>query len=266
MKNANKIATIAIIKKDFKAVTADKQLFSALLIVPLVLTIILPSILVLSLHFMSGDLGELEDLLRMIPISEQSQNINITVLSLLLNNILPLFFLIIPIMTSSVMSASAFVGEKEQRTLETLLYCPLSVEEIFRSKVLASFLLSMMVSFISFFAMQIVLGIEIFATTGSFVFPSMNWLIIMLLLAPAISIVAISLIVKSSAKSQTVIEAQQKAVFLILPLILIIVAQFMGVMLVSELFLLILGVGIALIAWLVFRKLMGKFSYEGLLR
>lgn len=34
-------------------------------------------------------------------------------LSLMVNNVIPIFFLIIPIMTASVMAASSFVGEKE---------------------------------------------------------------------------------------------------------------------------------------------------------
>ena len=66
---------------------------------------------------------------------------------------MPLYFLIIPIMAATVMSATSFVGEKEKQTLETLLYCPLSLKQIFRAKVLASFLLSMLVSGISFVAM-----------------------------------------------------------------------------------------------------------------
>ncbi len=45
--------------------------------------------------------------------------------------ILPVFFMIIPVMAASIMSASAFVGEKEKHTLETLLYCRLSVKQAY---------------------------------------------------------------------------------------------------------------------------------------
>ena len=37
-------------------------------------------------------------------------------------------------MTASIMAASSFVGEKEKRTLETLLYSPLTVGQIFRAR------------------------------------------------------------------------------------------------------------------------------------
>lgn len=45
----------AIIKKDYRNVISNKRFFSVLLIVPLVLTVIVPSIFILSIHFASGD-------------------------------------------------------------------------------------------------------------------------------------------------------------------------------------------------------------------
>ena len=172
----------------------------------------------------------------------------------------------IPIMTASIMAASSFVGEKEKHTLETLLYCPLSLKQIFRSKVLASFLLSMTVSILSFLAMIVVLETEIFFTFGGFLLPDIKWLFIMLLISPAISLIAITLIVRFSAKAQSVEEAQQGAIFLILPVLLLIVGQFTGVLLISTWILLAIGVVCALLAWLLLKKAMGKFHYEMLLK
>lgn len=50
-----KTAMYAIIKKDFRGVASNRRLFSALLIVPLVLTIVLPSIFVMAIHFVPDD-------------------------------------------------------------------------------------------------------------------------------------------------------------------------------------------------------------------
>ena len=71
----------------------------------------------------------------------------------------------IPVMASSVMAASSFVGEKEKHTLETLLYSPLSIKQLFQSKILAGFSVGMMVSYISFAAMMLVLEIEMLFLT-----------------------------------------------------------------------------------------------------
>ena len=51
MKRAEK----AIIKKDIRGITSNRRLFSALWIVPLALTVILPSIFVCAAHFAPDD-------------------------------------------------------------------------------------------------------------------------------------------------------------------------------------------------------------------
>lgn len=109
-------------------------------------------------------------------------------------------------MASSVMAASSFVGEKEKHTLETLLYSPLSLGQLFQSKILAGFSVGMMISFSSFAAMLLVMELESFFLTGNLLLPAASWLAIMLLIAPAISF---AVTVRSSAKAQTIEEAQQ---------------------------------------------------------
>ena len=140
-----KAAMYAIIKKDFRIVASNRRLFPALFIVPLVLTIVLPSIFVITIHFVPDD-PDITKLLSLLPEIARMESLELTLSGMILNYILPIFFLIIPIMTASIMAASAFVGEKERHTLETLLYCPLTLKQIFQAKVWASFLLSMLVS------------------------------------------------------------------------------------------------------------------------
>ena len=169
-------------------------------------------------------------------------------------------------MAASVMAASSFVGEKEKRTLETLLYCPLSIKEIFQAKIFASFIMSMMVSFASFFAMIIVVETEVFLTMEQFIWPNISWLFIMLLLAPSISLLAITFIVRISAKAQTMEEAQQRSAFLILPLVLVMVGQFSGILLLNTWALLVMGIVLMLIAGFFINNSMKKLSYEMLLK
>lgn len=169
-------------------------------------------------------------------------------------------------MTASIMAASAFVGEKERHTLETLLYCPLTLKQIFQAKVLSAFLLSMLVSFISFCSMLLVLEAELFFLMGQFILPSVNWVIIMLLVSPAISLIAVTLIVKGSAKAKSVEESQQAAVYLIIPILLLIVGQFSGILLLNLWILLGLGGLCVVLAGLLLKKSMGRFTYEMLLK
>lgn len=257
-------AMFAVIKKDFRGITANKRLFSSLWIVPLMLTVVLPSILTLAIHFAPED-PDFRKLLEMLPSSGRSGTPEHIIAGMILDYILPVFFLIVPIMAASVMAASSFVGEKEKHTLETLLYCPLSVKQIFQAKVLASFFLSMFVSLLSFGAMLLVLETELFFLSGTLLLPGSSWAVILLLVSPAISLIAVTLIVRSSAKSRSTEESQQAAVFLVLPVVLLIAGQFAGVLLLNTQVLLGIGAACALLAALLLKKSMSRFTYERLL-
>lgn len=258
-------AMTAIIKKDLKSVTDNRRMFASLMIVPLVLMIFLPSIFLVMLRFAPAD-PDIEKLLALLPAAMRQGDWQQAAAGLMVNFLLPSFFLMIPVMTASIMAASAFVGEKEKHTLETLLYCPLSVRQIFRAKVMASFLLSMLVSLISFAVMLLVTELESYFLLGTLLVPGINWLVILALVSPAISLIAVTLIVRGSAKAQTVEESQQSAVFLILPVILLVVGQTTGLMLVNGWVLLGLGVVCGLIAFLMLKMCMGRFTYEMLLK
>jgi len=256
----------AIIKKDFHSMVSNKRLFPVLIIVPLVFTIVLPSIFILTIHFALDEMGPFKMLINMLPMGKQGDTLNRTLIMLVLNNILPIFFMMIPIMAASVMAASSFVGEKEKRTLETLLYCPLPLKKIFQSKVWASFLLSMTVSFSSFVVMLIVVQTQIILTTGSLLLPDISWLVMMLVVSPAVSLLAITLIVGGSAKAQTMEESQQRAIILILPVLLLIIGQFTGILLINAWYLSGAGVVFSLLAAFLMKNTMRKFTYEALLR
>lgn len=258
-------AMYAVMKKDFRGIISNRRLFLELLIVPLILTIVLPSIFVVAIHFAPDD-PDILKMLELLPQGSRTGGVEMAVTGLILNYILPVFFLMIPIMTASIMAASSFVGEKEKHTLETLLYCPLSMKQIFQAKVLASFLFSMMVALISFAAMMIVLEMEAFFIMDRLIMPAAGWIVILCLLSPSISLITVTLIVRGSAKAQSVEESQQGAVFLIVPLILLVAGQFAGVMLLNVWILLGLGVLCALLAWVLLQKAVGRFTYEMLLK
>ena len=260
------VRQLAVMTKDIRGVTLNKQVFAVLLIVPLALTIVLPSIFVLVTAFAPDAASDFQKILDMLPADNGARSQQQRIFGLILNNIMPVFFLMIPIMASSVMAASSFVGEKEKHTLETLLYSPLSLKQMFQAKILAGFSVGMMVSYISFAAMMLVLELEVSLLTGKAILPSSSWLAIMLLIAPAISIIAIAVTVRSSAKAQTIEEAQQRAVFLVFPILALLIGQFTGILLISAGLLWGVGAVLAALDLLLMRGAAGSFTYEKLLR
>lgn len=256
---------LVLIRKDIRSMTANKRVLATMLLVPMVLTIVLPSVFVIGTVVSPETISDFQVLLDMLPGAAEGNEQQL-ILGLLLNKIMPVFFLMIPIMSSSVMAASSFVGEKEKHTLETLLYSPLSLKQLFHAKIIAAFFVGMLVSFISFVAMIIVVEAETLLLAGYAVLPDLSWLLVMLLIAPALSMAAIAIIVRSSAKAQTIEEAQQKAVFLIFPIMALIIGQFSGVMLINPALLLVLGIVLALVDVLIMKGVAGKFTYEKLLK
>ena len=121
MKEIN-IARTIINKRKEKGLTQDE------LMAPLALTIVLPSIIVFVTVLVPESTSDFQRLLAMLPDTAGEYNQKQMILGLVLNKIMPAFFLLIPVMASSVMAASSFVGEKEKHTLETLLYSPLSLK------------------------------------------------------------------------------------------------------------------------------------------
>ena len=256
----------AIIKKDFKSIVSNKTMLASLIIVPFVFTVFVPFIFILAVHFAPEQLDDIEQVLEMLPESVKTGDTNHTILVFLINFVMPVFFLLIPIMASTIMAASSFVGEKEKRTLETLLYCPLSLTQIYQSKVWASFFLSMAVSFSSFLVFLIVVEVSVYLTTGSLIAPGLTWLFTLLVVSPTVSLLSISLIVVNSAKAKTMEDAQQRAVFFTLPLLLLLFGQFTGVILINAWYLLGAGAVFGAISFAIMKKSMRKFTYEKLLR
>ncbi|WP_322173386.1 ABC transporter permease subunit [Acutalibacter caecimuris] len=257
---------IAIIKKDIRGMVSNKRMLTTLLVVPLVLTVFVPSMFILTLWFFPGEGAELLKMLKMLPLSITGEGEFPVLAGLLLNYLMPVFFLLIPIMAASVMAATSFVGEKEKHTLETLLYSPLSLRQIFRAKVAAAFLLSMLASAVSFVAMLAVIEMETSLLAHRLVVPSLKWLAVLLLVAPAISLIAITLMVRVSAKAQSVEEAQQGAIFLLLPVLMLLIGQFTGLLLVSGWLLVAIGIVCAVLAVLLLRQAQRGFTYEKLLQ
>jgi len=255
----------AIIKKDIKSIVSNRSLLTGLIIVPFIFTVFIPAVFITIVHFSPDQMSDLEPMLNMLPSGQMSDNMSRNILTLLLNYVMPVFFMLIPVMAATIMAASSFVGEKEKRTLETLLYCPLSLTQIYQAKVWASFFFSMVISLLSFFVMMIVMELGFLLTLGSMILPGLSWVFTMLVVSPAVSLLAITFIVMISAKAKSMEEAQQRSVFLIIPILFLIVGQFSGVMLISSWYLLIAGAIFGTAAYILMKRSMRSFTYEKLL-
>jgi len=256
----------AIIKKDIISVVSNKSMLTGLIVVPLVFTVVIPIIFILALHFAPDQLDDIESVIELLPASMVFDDINRTFLMFLIDYVMPIFFIMIPVMASTIMAASSFVGEKEKRTLETLLYSPLSLPQIYQAKVWASFFLSMALTVASFIVMLIAVETSLLLTTGSMILPGMIWAVTMLVVSPTTSLLAITFIVMGSAKAKTMEDAQQRAVIFIFPILFLVAGQFSGVFLINAWIYLIGGAIFGVVSYFMMKRSMRSFTYEKLLR
>lgn len=106
------------------------------------------------------------------------------------------------------------------------------------------------------------LELEIYLTAGLFLLPGPQWLVVMLLLSPSFSLIAITLTVRVSAKAQSAEDAQQGAVFLLLPVLLLLVSQAGGILLINTWVLLGIGIVCSFAAVVFLKRAARNFNYE----
>ena len=164
-----------------------------------------------------------------------------------INYLLPSLFLLVPIITASAVAANSFVGEKERRTLESLLFSPVSIKTLFVSKVIASFIPPFFVSVISFILCGFVINGLGYPLFGMMIFPSMDWLVLIVCLSPMVTLMTVLLNVLISSRVKTFQEAQNIGGVIILPVVGMMAGQASGLFLVGTKMLLLISLAILIL-------------------
>lgn len=259
-------AQTAIVKKDMREAMSTKSVKAAMLVVPLMMAMLLPGAFTAIAYLMPSEAGDFDAAMSLMPLDFSLEDGARAVYYYLMNYMMPVFFVIIPVMASSIAGGSSIVGERERRTLATLLYSPLSIHDLFVAKIAGALLTAIsvtLVAFAGFLAVAIVGSTLIY---GGFVLDAGIWLTIILLIAPSISLVGITLMVLASARAHSFQEAQQYAVILMLPtMLLMMLPQLTGSFLFNVPQLLIMGSALVVLALIMLRLASLRFTAEKLL-
>lgn len=240
----NRQRVMALLRKDWAEILRNAQALFPIILVPLIFVIVLPSavILLAGNPALGASVNGMDQFLDNLPASmfppDYSEE-QILVYAMIVYFFAP-FFLIIPVMVASIIASSSFVGEKERRTLEGLLYTPLSNRELVLGKVLASFIPAVVLSWVAFVVYTVLVNALGSRLLGGLFFPTWTWGVMMAALVPLVAFLAICLIVAVSQRSKTMQGAQGVVMLLVLPIIALVVSQAVGLLLVD--------VGIVLVA------------------
>lgn len=256
----------AVMRKDLTAVRRSKSTFLPMLLVPAVLLLGLPaftgwlaisrpdfdlnSLLERFPHTLSGPILSL-------PPSQQ--------LTVLVNGYLiaPLF-LIVPMMVSTVLAADAFAGEKERRTLETLLHLPVPDRDLFLAKLLGAFVPSVALSWAGFVLFAVEVNAIGWGVMGRVFVPTWSWMMLIGWVTPAVALLGLGVMVRVSARTNTTQEANQLGGAVVLPLVIVSVGQSTGLLLVPLWVTAAVGAVIWLVGLLLVRGGMRRFTRDRL--
>ena len=236
MRNWNWRGMRAVIAKDLAQVKQNTMVWLPMIILPVILQVLMPLGMILAPQLAGEaavDMGEIEPLLKMLPASlvagmeEFSPEALWVVLSS--SYLFAPFFLIVPIMVSSILAADSIVGEKERKTMEGLLYTPLTDSELYVAKALVAVIPALSISLGSFILYTLVVNIAGYPVVGRIFFPTAIWWPLVFWLAPAVSVAGLGVTVLISSKAKTFMQAQQLGGVLVLPIVGWMVAQSAGV-------------------------------------
>ncbi|NLI92541.1 MAG: ABC transporter permease subunit [Peptococcaceae bacterium] len=255
----------AMIIKDIKEVIGSKQMLLPMIIVPLIMMLILPLALVIGARYGVSGINGMDYMVKTLGSKFNELDNSQLLFEIGLNYMFPVFFLLIPIMASSIIGASSFVGEKEHKTMESLFYTPISIRELFVAKVIGSAVPALVVTLLSAIVFGIVMNIGGLLYFGRLVFPNIKWLILIFWVSPAVTVMAIFFMVFVSAKANTFQEAQQMSAFIVVPVILLLLGQMGGLFILNNLTLGILGAVFLVIDYILMRKTASGFVPEKLI-
>jgi ABC-2 type transport system permease protein len=244
----NTRAVRAIIHKDLRVVSQNKGVTIPLVAVPIILYVALPAVAAF-IPALQGATGasDFTTFLQGMPAGLKSsiagydpdQQMIIAVVVYLMAPM----FLIVPLMVASVIAADSFAGEKERKTLEALIYTPTTDQELFLAKVLSAWLPALGVSLGGFVLYGLVANAAAWPTMGRVFFPNGMWLVLVFWVAPAVAGLGLAVTVLVSARAQGFQDAYQMGAIVVLPLLVLIVGQAMGVMYFSIGLVFLLGLG-----------------------
>lgn len=267
-------AVKAIIRKDITAISSNIQIWLPMIIVPIIFSLVLPCVLIIPARFSDlSKVGNMEAILKTLAglppgaLRDKMLSLNTINQQLIFFSVNYLFaplFLLIPLMSASVIGANSFAGEKERKTMESLLFAPLDLPSLFGAKILAAFLPAIFLTLLCSLFYGIIVNIVAYPLFGEVIFPQGNWLVLLFWVTPALSLAAIFINVFISAKVKGFQEAYQLGGLVILPLLALIIGQITGLLLVDNLFLWCLGAVLGLIDLVLFKKVERYFNRQQL--
>lgn len=259
-------AELVLVRKDLSAIWRRKGIRALLMILPVVLMVVIPLTYFVAISLLPDPKSaQLPETIRgMLPADSAQHGYRQFWMDAFTTLLCPVLYLAVPIVCSVASASCAFVGEKENGTLETVWLSPMSGRSIFNAKLIACSLISVIISLISFVLFSITVSVADIMLSAPYFF-NLEWLATVLLLTPALSLFSVVFVSLVLPRVNSVGESLQTMGYLILPFIVLYLFQFTGILRISLLFLVVLCVALLVLAIILFNISSRNFQAEKLL-
>lgn len=252
-------AVLALVRRDLTVVRRSRPLVLPIILVPVIFALVMPLVLSLIPRLAAGaqnlNVGQLiaalpaplrAELSALAP--EQAMVVLTT------GYLLAPLFLILPFLVANVLAADSIAGERERKTIESLLYTPLTDGELFLAKTLVALVPALAVTLTSFIVYTIVVNAAAWPIMHRIFFPNPTWAVLVGFAAPAVALLGLAAMVNVSMRVKGVQEAMQLSGLFVLPIVALVISQvrgalFLGPRVVALVGLVVWGVAIAMMRY-----------------
>ncbi|NBK77093.1 hypothetical protein D5272_00380 [bacterium D16-76] len=256
---------IILVKKDLGAVWGRKGVRALLMLVPLLLAVVIPMVYfaAISLTPIPSGAQVPKGIWALLPEFKGKLEYRQAWIEAFTTLLCPMLLLCVPLLTGAVSSACAFMGEKEEGTLETLLLSSMDAKSIFNAKVTGCTLLSTFLSVVAFAAFFLTAAVGDLLTGAPF-FLRIDWLVLVFLVTPAMSVFSVVFVSLIITRVHSTGEAMQTLGYLVLPVVLVYLVQFTGVFRLHWAVLLAVAAGLAVLSVILYNLSAQSFQPEKL--
>jgi ABC-type Na+ efflux pump permease subunit len=233
-----------IAQKDLKIFMRKRTVLYTVVILPLMLSVLFPAIIEFSGRKTGG-----------IPVSYLPT----------LLDAFAWFFVIIPAIIPAPIASYSIVGEKIEKSLEPLLVTPTTDGEILLGKTIAAFLPAIIATYAGASIFMALIDTVTHSRLGYLYYPNWGMGVILLLLAPLVTLLSIELNVISSSRVSDVRTAGQLGSLMFLPFIGIYLAGEIGLISLDTNTLLIIAGVVAVLDLVLFRISTSTFQRDQIL-
>ncbi|MGC9778775.1 MAG: ABC transporter permease subunit [Candidatus Heimdallarchaeota archaeon] len=127
-------------------------------------------------------------------------------------------FLLLPMILPMVIATDSIAGERERKTIESLIATPLSTGEIVLGKLMTTMIPSVLVTWLSGIVFMVITDLFLYNDVGRLIFPNLMSMVLLFGLSPFFSLITTQTMIIVSTRATGMREAQQLGSLVVLPL------------------------------------------------